>query len=300
MTVEEFLRAYRRRPRRSLYVWLFDALKVIAGALLGAAIQYLTSAEWSPALTTIAVLVLVGILVVLLVHREHAECIATQYSDWRKTDPKPHAGLIVLLSPYAPPARSVPLPKDIRQAHEQFAGVTDFATVDLEVMGKVIDSSNLRPPVEAISYHLRDGTLKYVWALTSRQPADDPNAAHSAPVFEIVRAWFERNDHRLEFQKIEVDATDYGGIARAVRNLICDAQLRPKQIVCDFTGMTKPMSFAAAGAAASAGAKLQYCEMIRRDWTGQPRFGEQLNVGMLEATKMFEFIDTDEDQETSP
>lgn len=282
-------------PPQAHYRWLHYLIWAIAGASLSVAVQSAFEMSWAVAITASCLTISFGLLAAILSRHAQESCLAHLHSEWRGIDPDRYPGLIVLLGPYR---QLGGLTEEEDRIHKKFQSLTDVSSADAEVLETVILTSNLAPPVEAISYHLSDPAypdrqpLKYVWGIVSEKTPGAPEVPHSEETFNIISTWFRHQfDGKLpfDFEAIPVKADKYEQIAHEVRAIYRDRRIPADQIVLDFTGMKKPMSLAAAGAAANMGGHLQYCD-IRRDWTGEPLAGEQIQVVMLEAQAMRAFV----------
>ncbi|NEO99581.1 MAG: hypothetical protein F6J89_02615 [Symploca sp. SIO1C4] len=201
--------------------------------------------------------------------------------------PLPAKGLILLLSPYSsrqPELQNSQVLDSLLQKICQTSTVDltedDFAQIDLL-------NSNLRPQIEAVKFHLQDGTLKEVWLLSSQ-------SSHTNQGSEVTMAILSKY---LQFQygqrlvinygqDYTVEDWNYLKLWQTVQKIFQESGYRDEVIVADITGGTKMMSVALAMACVPPQRKMQYMDS-KRDWQGLPLPQGEIKPVLIDVDPIF-------------
>ena len=209
-------------------------------------------------------LILVGMYLIsrYIYRQRHRPVIEMQ-----EKQPVGKAGVILLVSKINP-RQDV----DKQQFEENLNKIKNSNLEELSIDDfELLISSNLKPPLKAIEFHCKQGTLRDCWLISTQ---DDGQEKGSIDVPPILEKWCKvRNpDGNVQYHYGEdlcIHPRDYIKLWDLVDGLFESATYKPEHIIADITSGTKPMSVGVALACLPEKRTMQYMNS-RRDWRGEP------------------------------
>ena len=168
--------------------------------------------------------------------------------------PQGKAGVILLLSPLDPRARSL-TPEETKKHKEAFeTAIQKIREKPLDALSDadfdVLLGTNLEPALRALEYHLREKTLRDCWPIgTPDEVKDDGTVVRgSAWVWVILQKWLAKRHPEYQvhiWPAYEVKPHEYVALWEKVDSIFRTAAYKEDYIICDITGGQKTMSLGA-------------------------------------------------------